>query len=74
MSAAAEPDFLEDLARSLPPTLSIEEVAKVLKCSKRAVSSKLQRHELRGIRSVESGSSRVIIPRSEVLRWMRERA
>lgn len=65
--------FLRDLERELPITLSLREVARVLKCSPRTVSRLIAGGELRIARTMTTGTMRAIVPRSEVIRWLASR-
>lgn len=70
MSAEPLPEYLEDIARSLPLTLTIEHACEVLHLSRSSVSRLVNSGALHSVRSVASRSSRVIIPRSEIIRWL----
>lgn len=68
------PEFLEDIARNLPLTLSTEELAQVLRVSRRTAQRIMSSGAVRTIRTMSTGSARVMVPRSEVLRWLTQHA
>lgn len=74
MKVAAVPIHLRELVDGLPIMLTFGAVRDVLRTSTRTLRSILSRGEIRYIRAQRSGSSRVLIPRSEVLRWLVERS
>jgi hypothetical protein len=65
--------MLRELERDLPVTLDAHEACKVLHCSRRTLAKMMAAREIRVIRRVLAGSSRVIIPRCEILRVLAER-
>lgn len=69
---AEVPDHLQELAAELPLTLTQQQAANVLCVHERTLQRMVAEGEIRGVRRQLSGRSRVIIPRSEVIRWMRE--
>lgn len=68
------PDFLRELERELPLTLSKREAANVLRMSVITIDRAIASRELRVVKSGHARSARVIIPRCELLRWMAVRA
>ena len=73
--AAAEiPTHLRELAAELPLTMTLTDAAKVLCMHPRSVQRLVATGELRAMRSKLSGASRVVIPRSELIRWCAEHA
>lgn len=72
MTKAEVPDHLRELFAELPLTLNSDEAAKVLCMHKRTLRRMVASGELRAMRATSTGTSRVIIPRSELLRWMIE--
>ena len=76
-SLAAEPavpEHLRELADALPVMLTFAAAREVLCTSVRTLRAIVARGELRSVRAMRSGSARVLIPRSEVIRWMAERS
>lgn len=71
--AFAVPDYLSELARELPLTLSAAEAADVLRVSERQLRRMIRAGELVAYRRTGSGSSRIVVPRLEVLRHMAAR-
>jgi excisionase family DNA binding protein len=67
------PAHLQELAEELPLTLSLKEAANALKMHTRTVQRLIASGELKATRSRLSGGSRVIITRSEVVRWFAAR-
>lgn len=63
------PEHLRDLAESLPLTLSLKEAAEHMKMHKRSVQRLIASGEIRATRSRLSGGSRIVITRSEIVRW-----
>lgn len=51
--------------------LTLAEAAAELRCSKSTVQRLLRRRKLRAARNADAGSSRVLIPRSEIARYVR---
>jgi excisionase family DNA binding protein len=68
------PEHLRELATTLPLTLSLQDAARVLCMHPRSLQRLVAAGELRAMRSKLSGASRVIIPRSELIRWFVEHA
>lgn len=67
------PESLVELSRELPLTLSKDQAVEVMHISERTFRRAVARGELRIIKSSEGRSGRVIVTRSEILRWMSER-
>jgi hypothetical protein len=67
------PVELRDIAAELPATLTREHAIEVLHMTERTFSRAVRRGELRIIKTSAGRSGRVIVPRSEILRWMSER-
>lgn len=79
MSAARKklelvPDHLVELSEKLPLTLTLQEAAACMKMHVRSVQRLIASGELRATRSRLSGGSRVIITRSEIVRWFASHA
>ena len=66
------PDHLQDLATNLPLTMTLQEAAKVMCMHPRTLQRLIADGGLRATRAKLSGGSRVIITRSEVIRWFAE--
>lgn len=65
------PPWLADIARDLPPLLTVEQVATLLRVHHRTVRVYIRDRSLRAVQAVPGrGSSRVLVPRSAVLEWL----
>jgi excisionase family DNA binding protein len=69
---AEVPEYLRELVSELPVMVGIKQAAAVLNMHARTVQRILAAGEMRGIRPKLSGGSRVIIPRSEIVRYLVE--
>lgn len=67
--AGATPPHLQDLAASLPVTMGLAVAAEALCMHPRTLQRMIATGEIRAMRYKLSGGSRLIIPRSEVIRW-----
>jgi len=67
------PEHLRELAEELPLTLDLKEAAAAMKMHPRTVQRLIASGELRATRSRLVGGSRLIITRSEVVRWFAAR-
>jgi excisionase family DNA binding protein len=74
MAAEQLPDWLEDAARSLPIMLSIEQACAELHLSRSTVTRLVSTRALRAVRTAANRAGRVLIPRSEILRYLQARA
>lgn len=72
--SSALPEILHELARELPLTLSKDEVCALLKVSRVTFERAVAARELHVIKRGVGRTCGVIVTRSEVLRWMAERA
>lgn len=67
-----ETDWVQDVVAKLPPLMTISETAKVLRMSARNVSRNVARGRLAAVRTgVGGGSSRVLVARAELARFLR---
>ena len=67
-----EADWVRDVVVKLPPLVTISETAEALRMSRRHVSRLLARGRLDAVRTgVGGGSSRVLIARAEIARFLR---
>lgn len=65
-------DWVRDVVAKLPPLATISETAKTLRMSARTVSRLLAQGRLNAVRTgVGGGSSRVLIARAEIARFLR---
>lgn len=64
-------DWISDTIASLPPLVTCREAANALRCSTRTIKRLNATGRLRGVRQTETGSSRLIIPRVEIERYLR---
>lgn len=65
-------NWIDDVVTGLPTLVSISESAKALRMSARNVSRLLARGHLRAVRTgIGGGSSRVLIARAEIARFLR---
>lgn len=67
------PEHLRELAKELPLTLDLKQTAEVLKMHKRSVQRMIAAGEIRATRARMSRGARVIITRSEIIRWFARR-
>jgi hypothetical protein len=67
------PEHLRELAQELPLTLNLQESADVLKMHPRSVQRLIASGELRAMRSHLSGGARIVITRSEIIRYLSTR-
>lgn len=67
------PEHLQELADKLPLTLDLKEASEALKMHPRSVRRLIASGELRATRSRLAGASRIIITRSELVRWFASR-
>lgn len=78
MKSAAKPveipDHFRELAEKLPLMIGLQDAAKAMSMHPRSLQRLIAAGELQAVRSKLSGSSRVIIPRSELVRWCIEHA
>lgn len=72
-TAPVLPDYLQELAEKLPLTLTLQEAAGHMKMHPRSVQRLIASGELRATRSRLSGGSRIVITRSELVRWFASR-
>lgn len=63
------PEHLCELAAELPLMLGLEDAARALLMHPRSLQRLIAAGEVRAMRRKLSGASRLIIPRSEVIRW-----
>lgn len=68
-AATKLPDHLRELAKELPITLNLAAAASVLCMHQRSLRRLIASGAIRATRSSLNGSGRIIITRSEVLRW-----
>ena len=67
------PEALTELSKELPLTLSQSEALEVMHVTPRTFRRIVARGEIKVIKASSGDSGRVLIPRSEILRWMSER-
>jgi excisionase family DNA binding protein len=70
---AQVPAFLRELAEKLPLTLTLQEAADHMKMHPRSVQRLIAKGTIRASRANTKGPARLVIPRSEVLRWFAAR-
>jgi excisionase family DNA binding protein len=66
------PEHLREVAAELPLLLTLEEAATALRMHHRSVQRMVAAGELRACRGKLKGASRVIVPRTEIVRWLVE--
>ena len=66
----SDPAWIQDLAASLPPMLSLAETAELLRIHERTVHRMLRDGRLRSIRRVPLPGARHLIPRAELVRYL----
>lgn len=64
-------DWISETVADLPPLTTAAEAAKALRTSPRNLRRHVAAGRLKSLRAEESGSSRVLIPRSEIVRFLR---
>lgn len=69
---ATVPDYLRELVEGLPLMLTLQEAAGVLRVHPRTMQRIVADQEVVAMRGKLTGPSRVIIPRSEIVRWLLE--
>lgn len=67
------PEHLVDVAKALPPLATIPEACAALRMGATTVRGLVRAGQLRAIRSSPTGSARLLIPRSEILRYLESR-
>lgn len=67
------PVYLEDLRASLAPLLLVGEAAEAMRMHPRTLQKFIARGVIKAVRAQQAGSSRVLVPRSEVIRFLTER-
>lgn len=64
----------DELVAELPALVTIDEYARFRRCSKTTAKTEITKGFFKTIRGVHGGSSRVLIPRAEVIRHLRHLA
>lgn len=67
------PDYLRDVEATLAPLNTVDEVCRVARIGDSTLRQAIKRGEIKALRRAPTGSSRVLIPRSEVLRFLLDR-
>jgi excisionase family DNA binding protein len=70
-ATAAADDWISDVVRDLKPIATIEESAAALRRSTRSVRRLVASGQLDAVRTAEAGSSRVLIPRRAIEKFLR---
>ena len=65
------PDWVEEALADAPPLLTVPEAAKLLRMSVRSFYRLVSTGRLKAFRAADAGSSRHLVPRSEVGRYLR---
>jgi excisionase family DNA binding protein len=63
-------DWISDTVASLKPLTTADEAANALRTSPRTIKRMIADGRLTAVRARESGSSRVLIPRAEISRYL----
>jgi excisionase family DNA binding protein len=71
VSAAQRADWITEAVASLPPLASASEASALLRCSPRQLRRLVAAGRLAGIRACETGSSRLLVPRASIERYLR---
>lgn len=71
MSSSTHIDWIADVVGQLRPMTTAEEASTVLRTSPRNLRRMIADGRLRAVRSRETGSSRVLVPRVEIERYLR---
>ncbi len=64
-------DWIDEAIADLPPILTVKEACSVLRTCNRNLRRMISAGRLHAVRPVESGSSRLLIPRASVERYLR---
>lgn len=67
-------DWIGDVLASLPPLCTTAEAAKALRTSRRNLYRLTSAGRIRAVRREHAGSSRLLIPRTEIERYLRSLA
>ena len=70
-SVSKSTDWVTELVAGLPPLLTLKEVMSTLRVGDRTARRMIADVRLRALREVESGSSRIRVPRAEIERHLR---
>lgn len=70
-TAANGPDWIDETLAGYPPLLTVQEAMGVIRTSRRNFSRLLADGRIKSVRAAEGGSSRHLIPRSELARYLR---
>ncbi len=65
------PNWIVEALAGLPPILTTDEVCRVLRCTRRHLYRMQASGLIPGVRAKESGSSRVLVPRSSLEGYLR---
>jgi excisionase family DNA binding protein len=71
-SEASRAEIAKQLVAELPPILSVDETAKVLRISRRTLGKLLALKRIKTIRYTTGGSARVLIPRTSIEAFLAE--
>ncbi len=64
------PEWVTETLSGLPDLLTVAEVCATLRCAPRTVYRYIDRGRLKGVRPQESGSSKLLIPRGSVGKFL----
>ncbi len=64
--------LIADAVKSLPPLCTVKEASTVLRISERHLRRMVDAGRLRTLKNVDAGSSRVLVPRTELGRLLAE--
>jgi excisionase family DNA binding protein len=64
-------DWVADIVEGLPALLNVKEAAAILRNTPRSVHRMIASAKLHGVKYAEGGSSRTLIPRAELERYLR---
>lgn len=65
------PDWVDEALATAPPLLTVLEAAVLLRMSRRQFYRLLSVGRIKAFRSTESGSSRNLVPKTEIARYLR---
>ena len=64
-------DWVDEAVAELPSIVTVSEAIAVLRCSRRHLYRHVSRGRIHAVRPEDSGSSRLLIPRREIARFLR---
>lgn len=66
----SQPDWIAEVVRELPPLATANEAARALRTTPRNLRRMIAAGRITAVRSRESGSSRVLVPRTSIASYL----